>query len=71
MAQIIALISLGVFLALSAFVLEHWGSSPLPAATADSRSLAIEELMRKVDNKSLSKQQIQDRTVVFPEVHDQ
>jgi hypothetical protein len=71
MARIIALISFGVSFALSVFVWEHWGSSPLPAAAGDSRSLAIEDVMRKVDNQSLSKQQIQDRTVVFPEVLDQ
>ena len=64
MAQIIAVVSVGILLALSAFVW-NWGS-PTQDGGAVSPRLTIEDVMQKVDAEALPKQQIQDRTVVFP-----
>jgi hypothetical protein len=41
------------------------------AAAVGPRSHAIEDAMQKVDARSLPKQQIQGRTVVFSDVYDQ
>jgi hypothetical protein len=70
MAQIIAVVSLGIFLALSASVWNNWGSPTQVGAAAGPR-LTIEDVMQKVDTKALPKQQIQDRSVVFPDGHHQ
>jgi hypothetical protein len=69
MAQIIAVVSVGILLALSAFVW-NWGS-PTQDGGAVSPRLTIEDVMQKVDAEALPKQQIQDRTVVFSDGHDQ
>jgi hypothetical protein len=70
-AQIIAVVSLGIFLTLAAFVWNNWGLPMQLGAPAGPRSLAVEDVMQKVDVRSLPKQQIQDLTVVFSEEHDQ
>jgi hypothetical protein len=71
MAPIITAVLLGVFLALSAFVWNDGGSPMRRAAAVGPRSLAIEDVMQKVDARPRPKQQIQDRTVVFSDVYDQ
>lgn len=71
MAQIIAVVSLGIFLTLTAFVWNMWSSPMQLGSPAGPRSLAVEDVMQKVDVRSLPKQQIQDLTVVFSEDHDQ
>ena len=70
MAQIIAAISLGVFLALSALVWNNWGPPTQVSAGADPRSLAITDVMQKVDAKGLPRQQIEDRAMVFSDQQD-
>lgn len=71
MAQITAVVSLGIFLSLAAFVWNKWGSPMQLGAPVGPRSLAVEDVMQKVDVRSLPKQQIQDLTMVFAEEHDQ
>lgn len=71
MAQIIAVVSLGIFLALSAFVWNNWGSPRQVDAAAGPRSMAVEDVMQKVDAKALPNQQMQDRTMVFSDEQDQ
>jgi hypothetical protein len=70
-AQIIAVISLGIFLTLATFVWNTRGSPTQLGGPAGPRSLAVEDVMQKVDVGSLPKQQIQDLTVVFSEGDDQ
>jgi hypothetical protein len=70
MAQIIGVVSLGISLALAAFVWNNWGS-PTHVGAAVGPRLTIEDVMQKVDAKALPKQDIQDRAVVFSDGHDQ
>jgi hypothetical protein len=70
-AQIIGVVSVGIFLTLAAFVWNKWGSPAQLGTPAGPHSLAVEDVMQKVDVRSLPKQQIQDLTVVFSEHHDQ
>lgn len=71
MAQIIAVVSLGIVLALSTLAWKNW-DAPMPVDGAGGpRSIVVEDVMRKVDVKALPNQQMQDRTTVFSDQYDQ
>ena len=70
-AQIIAVVSLGISLSLAALIWNNWAAPTQFSAAAGPSSLAVEDVMQKVDVRSLPKQQIQDLAVVFSEGHDQ
>lgn len=70
MAQITAVVTLSVVLALSTLVWKNWDSRMPVGAGAGPRSLAIADVMQKVDAKALPQQQIDDRTMVFSDEHD-
>lgn len=63
MAQVIAVVSLGLLLA-AAFVWTSWEPRTGINSGADP-SLSISDIMLKVDAKSLPAQGIEDRAVVF------
>jgi hypothetical protein len=63
MAQVVAVLSLGILLMASALV---WTSRDLRTdVNAGAAAVSISDVMHKVEVKSLPAQQVEDRTMVF------
>ncbi len=63
MAQVVAVLALGILLMATALV---WTSRDLRTdVNAGAAAVSISEVMAKVDAKSLPAQQVEDRTMVF------
>jgi hypothetical protein len=70
MAQIIAVVSLGFLLTVTALVWKSWEPRTGVDAGASTTTLSISEVGRKADAQSLPVQEIEDNTTIYSSAQD-